>query len=144
MSEMTIRAMDQDEDVAHWLQELLEIEAAAAGLPVPADDCYLVLSNEIGDWIGGLRYSLRGGVAHLIDLVVTPAERHRGHAHRLLVAFEARVAEEGAHMAEFWTDDLRAEGLLGAMGWQRVIQRAGYIGGDTWTLMEKRFEAETA
>ena len=47
-------------------------------------------------------------------------------------------------MAEFWTDDLRAEGLLGAMGWQRVIQRAGYIGGDTWTLMEKRFEAETA
>jgi hypothetical protein len=30
------------------------------------------------------------------------------------------------------------------MGWQRVIQRPGYIGGDTWTLMEKRFEAETA
>ena len=141
---MIIRALDQDEDVAHWLQELLDIEASAAGLPAPADDCYLVLSNEIGDWIGGLRYSLRGGVAHLVDLVVTPAERHQGHAHRLLVAFEARVAEDGAHMAEFWTDDLRAEGLLGAMGWQRVLQRPGYIGGDTWTLMEKRFEAETA
>jgi GNAT superfamily N-acetyltransferase len=143
MSDMIIRAMDQDEDVAHWLQELLSNEATAEGLPSPADDCYLVLSNEIGDWIGGLRYSLRGGVARLDDLVVTPAERHQGHAHRLLQAFEARVAEDGAHMAEFWTDDLRAEGLLGAMGWQRVVQRAGYIGGDTWTLMEKRFGVET-
>ena len=142
MSEMTIRAMHQDEDVAHWLQELLDLEASAEGLPAPADDCYLVLSNEIGDWVGGLRYSLRGGVAHLIDLVITPAERHQGHAHRLLVAFQERVAADGAHMAEFWTDDLRAEGLLGAMGWRRVLQRPGYVGGETWALMERRFEAE--
>ena len=61
---MIIRAMDQDEDVAHWLQELLDIEASAAGLPAPADDCYLVLSNEIGDWIGGLRYSRSAGAGH--------------------------------------------------------------------------------
>ena len=144
MSEMTIRAMDEDEDVAQWLQELLNLEAVAEGMPIPADDCYLVLSNEIGDWVGGLRYSLRGGVAHLIDLVVPRAERHQGHAHRLLLAFEARVAEDGAHMAEFWTDDFRAEGLLAAMGWRRVLQRDGYIGRDTWALMEKRFEGDEA
>jgi len=77
-------------------------------------------------------------------LLGLPIAMARRSTNRLLVAFEARVAEEGAHMAEFWTDDLRAEGLLGAMGWQRVIQRAGYIGRDMWTLMEKRFEAETA
>ncbi len=140
MNEMTIRAMDQDEDFAHWLQELLDLEASAEGLPSPSDDCYLVLSNEIGDWIGGLRYSMRGGVAHLIDLVVTPAERHQGHAHRLLEAFEVRVSEDDAHLAEFWTDDFRAEGLLGAMGWRRVLERPGYIGGRTWALMEKRFD----
>ncbi len=144
MSEMTIRAMDQDEDVAHWLQELLAIEAIAAGLPTPADDCYLVLSNEIGDWIGGLRYSLRAGVARLIDLVVTPPTRRQGHAHRLLAAFEARVSEDGAHMAEFWTDDLRAEGLLAAMGWHRLMSRDHYLGNGTWVLMEKRFEAGAA
>lgn len=144
MTDMTIRAMDQDEDFAHWMKELLDFEATAAGLPSPTDDCYLVLSNEIGDWIGGLRYSLRGGVARLIDLTVTPAERHHGHAHRLLLAFEERVREDGAHLAEFWTDDLRAEGLLAAFGWRRVLARPGYIGDRTWALMEKRLEQEEA
>ena len=139
MSEMTIRAMHEDEDVAHWLQELLELEASAAGLPTPADDCYLVLSNEIGAWVGALRYSLRRGVARLIDLVVTPTARRQGHAHRLLAAFESRVSDDGAHMAEFWTDDLRAEGLLASLGWRRVLSRDHYIGDGTWVLMEKRF-----
>ncbi|MBA2627499.1 MAG: GNAT family N-acetyltransferase [Gemmatimonadales bacterium] len=142
MSEMTIRAMDQDEDFANWMKELLELEAAAQGLGTPSDDCYLVLSNEIGDWIGGLRYAMRGGVARLLDVTVTSAERHQGHGHRLLLAFEERVRNDGAHLAEFWTDDLRAEGLLAAFGWRRILSRPGYIGGDTWALMEKRFEAD--
>jgi len=141
---MIIRAMDQDEDVAHWLQELLSNEATAEGLPSPADDCYLVLSNEIGDWIGGLRYSLRGGVARLDDLVVTPAERHQGHAHRLLAAFEERSIEAGAHLAEFWTDDDRSEGLLAAMGWRRIYHREDYIGHRGWSLMEKRLSPDSA
>ena len=135
---MIIRAMDQDEDVAHWLHELLSNEASAEGLPSPADDCYLVLSNEIGDWIGGLRYWIRGGVAHLVDVVVLPQQRHQGHAHRLLAAFEERAAEAGGHVAEFWTDDQRSEGLLAALGWARIFQREDYIGHRTWSLMEKR------
>ena len=138
MSELSIREMEQDGDFAAWYTELLEQEEeAASGWSGTVDHRYLILSNEIGDWIGGLRYWLRGGVAHLEDVVVLPQERHRGHAHRLLVAFEERAVEAGAHLAEFWTDDDRSEGLLGAMGWRRVFERDNYMGRRRWSLMEK-------
>lgn len=139
MSELTIREIGQDDDFAHWFHDLLEvgIEGAEATAVGPADDRYLVLSNEIGDWIGGLRFSLRGGVAQLIEIGISPTDRSQGHAHRLLAAFEARAREERAHLAEFWTDDLGAEGLLSALGWQRVMLRSNYLGGREWLLMEK-------
>jgi GNAT superfamily N-acetyltransferase len=137
MSDTIIREIGQDDDFGHWFHELLEVEAGESSIG-PSDDRYLVLSNEIGDWIGGLRFSLRGGVAQLIEIGITPAERSQGHAHRLLAAFELRATEEGAHLAEFWTDDLDAEGLLSALGWHRVMLRDYYLGGRAWLLMEKR------
>ncbi|HET8762736.1 MAG TPA: GNAT family N-acetyltransferase [Gemmatimonadales bacterium] len=137
MSDTIIREIGQDDDFGHWFHELLEVEAGESSIG-PSDDRYLVLSNEIGDWIGGLRFSLRGGVAQLIEIGITPAERSQGHAHRLLAAFELRATEEGAHLAEFWTDDLDAEGLLSALGWHRVMLRDDYLGGRAWLLMEKR------
>jgi N-acetylglutamate synthase-like GNAT family acetyltransferase len=73
-----------------------------------------------------------------VDVVVLPQERHRGHAHRLMAAFEERAAEAGGHVAEFWTDDQRSEGLLAALGWHRIFQREDYIGHRPWALMEKR------
>src|SRR5438874_788424 len=117
---------------------------SAADFAVPAwspDEHYLILSNEIGDWIGGLSYSLRCGVAHLVDVVVLPQLRHQGHAHRLVAAFEERATEAGGHIAEFWTDDQRSEGLLAALGWRRIFQREDYIGHRGWSLMEKRIGA---
>jgi GNAT superfamily N-acetyltransferase len=140
MSELSIREMEQDGDFAAWYSELLEQEEEeTSGWSGTVDHRYLILSNEIGDWIGGLRYWLRGGVAHLEDVVVLPQERHRGHAHRLLGAFEERALEAGAHLAEFWTDDDRSEGLLAAMGWHRVFERENYMGRRRWSLMEKAF-----
>ena len=138
MAEIKITTMDQDDDFAAWLTELLEHEAEEAGQPTGFDDRYLGLTDAIGDWIGGLRYYVRGGVAHLLDLVVAEPYRNQGHAHRLLAAFEARAASEGAHLAEFWTDDARAEGLLGALGWSIVVRRTRYMNEGSWTLMEKR------
>ena len=140
MGELTIREMEQNEDFSAWYWEHLEEELDAAGASDTVDQHYLVLSNEIGDWVGGLRYWLRGGVAHLMDVMVLPGERHRGHAHRLLIAFHERAIEAGAHLAEFWTDDLRSEGLLAAMGWHCIFRRDNYIGGKNWALMEKRLE----
>ncbi len=142
MGEPTIREMGQHEDFAAWFSELLaQEEADQGGWSGPEDryldDRYLVLSNEIGDWVGGLHYWLRGGVAHLVGVVVLPEERHQGYAHRLLAAFEERATETGAHLAEFWTDDLRSEGLLAALGWRRVFSRPDYIGRRIWLLMEK-------
>ena len=137
MGELTIREMEQDGDFAAWYSELIELEEAAAGRTGSADERYLILSNEIGDWIGGLRFSLRGGVAQLIEIGVAREERGRGHGHRLLAAFEQHARDESAHLAEFWTDDLGAEGLLSALGWRRVLERSGYVGGRTWLLMEK-------
>jgi len=137
MDELKIREMEQDGDFAGWFSELVAETEEAAGWGNPINDRYLVLSNEIGDWIGGLRFSLRGGVAQLIEIAIAPAERSQGHAHRLLAAFEIRAREEAAHLAEFWTDDLAAEGLLAALGWHRVMLRPGYLGGREWLLMEK-------
>jgi GNAT superfamily N-acetyltransferase len=138
MGEIIIREMEQDDDFAAWYSELIEQEEEAAGRSGGPEQRYLMLSNEIGDWIGGLRYWLRGGVAHLVDVVVLPQERRRGHAHRLLAAFEERAVDSGAHLAEFWTDDGRSEGLLAALGWNPVFRRENYIGQRPWTLMEKR------
>ena len=101
MDELKIREMEQDGDFAGWFSELVAETEEAAGWGNPINDRYLVLSNEIGDWIGGLRFSLRGGVAHLLDVAVIATERHQGHAHRLLAAFEERSREAGAHLAEF-------------------------------------------
>jgi GNAT superfamily N-acetyltransferase len=137
MSEPTIREMGQDEDFAAWFSELLDQEDAP-GWPGAPDDRYLILSNEIGDWVGGLHYWLRGGVAHVVDVMILPEERHQGHAHRLLAAFEERAIDAGAHLAEFWTDDTRSEGLLAAFGWRRVVSRPDYVGRRSWTLMEKQ------
>ncbi|HET9602736.1 MAG TPA: GNAT family N-acetyltransferase [Gemmatimonadales bacterium] len=137
MSELIIREIGQDDDFGHWFHELLERDDSESSIG-PSDDRYLVLSNEIGDWIGGLRFSLRGGVAQLIEIGISPAERSQGHAHRLLAAFELRATQEDAHLAEFWTDDLGAEGLLSALGWHRVMLRENYLGGRAWLLMEKR------
>ena len=81
-------------------------------------------------------------MAHLVDVVILPQERHQGHAHRLLAAFEGRAAEAGAHVAEFWTDDGRSEGLLAALGWHRIYQRGDYIGHRSWSLMEKRLSPD--
>jgi hypothetical protein len=47
--------------------------------------------------------------------------------------------EGGAHLAEFWTDDKRSEGLLAALGWSPILHRQAYLGRHPWTLMEKRF-----
>jgi GNAT superfamily N-acetyltransferase len=110
---------------------------AATGVPAFLEEHYLILSNEIGDWIGGLRYGLRGGVAQVLDIAVRESERHRGHGHRLLSVFEERARELGAHLAEFWTDDLAGEVELLVHDWRRVVRRDGYIGDRTWYLMEK-------
>jgi GNAT superfamily N-acetyltransferase len=137
MGDAQIREMEQDGDFALWFSELLADAEEAEQGDRGAEDRYLVLSNDIGDWIGGLHFTLRGGVAHLEDLAVLPSERHQGHAHRLLAAFERHALEADAHLAEFWTDDLEAEGLLGALGWRVLLRREGYIGHRTWVMMEK-------
>jgi hypothetical protein len=93
MGELKIREMEQDGDFAVWFSELVAETEEAAGWGNPINDRYLVLSNEIGDWIGGLRFSLRGGVANLLDVAVVETERHQGHAHRLLAA--SRNARRG-------------------------------------------------
>jgi hypothetical protein len=55
MGELIIREMEQDDDFAAWYSELIEQEEEAAGRSGGPVERYLMLSNEIGDWIGGLR-----------------------------------------------------------------------------------------
>jgi GNAT superfamily N-acetyltransferase len=137
--QLTIREMDEGEEFAAWFNDLAERYDGSGGESI--EERHLVLSDEIGDWIGGLRWSYRGGVAQVIDIGVLPKERHQGHAHRLLAAFEAKAAEQGAHVLEFWTDHIEEEAILSVMGWNRMVSRDGYIGGRTWFLLEKRLDS---
>jgi hypothetical protein len=77
-------------------------------------------------------------VGHQVDVVVLPQQRHQGQPPRPVAAFEERATEAGGHIAEFWTDDQRSEGLLAALGWHRIFHREDYIGHRGWSLMEKR------
>jgi GNAT superfamily N-acetyltransferase len=135
---LTIRDAGQDEEFSAWLRDLVELHPSATTTGQPRSEHHLVLSDEIGDWIGGARFWVQGGVAKLEELGVAPHERRQGHGLRLLGAFEDRAIDEGARLLEFWTDDLRAEGLLIAMSWSRVLERPDYVGGRTWYLFEKR------
>jgi GNAT superfamily N-acetyltransferase len=130
--DLTVREMLAGEEFPAWLADLTAEE------PGPTEERHLVLSDEIGDWVGGLRYVMRGGVAHVLDVGVVPSERHQGHGLRLLQAFEEHARDRGAHLLEFWTDRDPVEPLLGALGWRRVASRDNYVGGRTWHLMAKR------
>src|SRR5262249_35632375 len=102
----------------------------------------LILSNEIGDWVGGLRYWLRGGGAHLVGVVVLPQGRDPGHAHRLVGGFEERGGEAGAPLGRFLADDERSQANPGRRGGRRIFQRDEYIGRRSWSLMEKQLQGE--
>jgi GNAT superfamily N-acetyltransferase len=136
--QLKIREMEEGEEFSAWLRELSDAPDADTAQPEFAEEKHLVLTDEIGDWIGGLRWSLRGGVAEVLEVAVVPRERHQGHAHRLLAAFEDHATEQGARLLELWTDHETEEGLLAALGWQRAVKRDDYIGGRTWYLLEKR------
>src|SRR5512135_1898574 len=131
--DLTIREMQEGEEFGAWLSDLTALESSGT-----LEERHLVLTDEIGEWIGGLRYLQRGGVIQVVDIGVVAGERHQGHALRLLQALEDRVREGGAHLIEFWTDELGLEPLLAALGWRRVFTRRDYIAGRTWHLMEKR------
>lgn len=133
--QLTIREMDEGEEFSAWLSDLADPLTGERDDTI--EDRHLVLSDEIGDWIGGLRWSLRGGVAQVMTVGVHPREQHQGHAHRLLAAFESRAIDQGAHLLEIWTDHESEEALLSALGWSRVTRREDYIGHRTWFLLEK-------
>lgn len=137
MSELIIREMDRGEEFSNWFSDLVQKQDAASGSNLRYDDHLLVLTNEVGDWVGGVRYYLRGGVAHLLEFAVLEDQEHLGYGIRLLESFEGRAAEAGAHLLEFWTNDLESAAIYGDLGWREVVCRPRYVGGDSWVLMEK-------
>lgn len=141
MSELTIRDMDQGEEFAAWFADLVERQDAASGAQLSYQDRYLILSDDIGDWVGGVRYYLRGGVAHLLEFAVEEALEHVGYGLQLLEAFEHRAIEAGAHLAEFWTNDFESADVYAGLGWREVVRRDDYVGRGAWVLMEKRLPA---
>lgn len=137
MSELTIREMERGEEFEGWFSELVAKQDAATGSSLQYDQHLLVLTNNVGDWVGGVRYHVRGGVAHLLEFAVVECEEHLGYGLRLLETFEARAGESGAHLLEFWTNDLESAAIYEDLGWHKVVCRPRYVGGDEWVLMEK-------
>ena len=100
MSELTIREMDRGEEFESWFSDLVGKQDADSGSHLQYDHHLLVLTNGVGDWVGGVRYYLRGGVAHLLEFAVVEDEEHLGYGLRLLETFEARATEAGAHLLD--------------------------------------------
>lgn len=144
MSELTIREMDRGEDFETWFADLVGKQDADTGSHLQYDHHLLVLTNAVGDWVGGVRYYLRGGVAHLLEFAVVEHEEHLGYGLRLLETFEARAGEAGAHLLEFWTNDLESASIYADLGWTQVVCRPRYVGGDEWVLMEKPLQRDPA
>lgn len=138
MGELIIRDMDQGEDFVPWFAELVERQDESTGAHLSYHDRYLILTDDLGDWIGGVRFFLRGGVAHLLEFAVEAAHQDVGYGLRLLEAFEHRARDAGAHLAEFWANDLDSAGIYEELGWREVVRREEYVGRGPWVLMEKR------
>ena len=138
MGELIIRDMDQGEDFVPWFAELVERQDESPGAHLSYHDRYLILTDDLGDWIGGVRFFLRGGVAHLLEFAVEAAHQDVGYGLRLLEAFEHRARDAGAHLAEFWANDLDSAGIYEELGWREVVRREEYVGRGPWVLMEKR------
>jgi hypothetical protein len=132
--------MDQGEEFAVWFAELVERQDQASGAQLSYQDRYLILTNDLGDWVGGVRWYLRGGVAHLLDFAIEAREEHVGYGLRLLEAFERRARDGAAHLLEFWTNDFDSAGIYAALGWREVLRRGDYVGRGEWLLMEKRLD----
>ena len=133
--DLTVREVADDSEFGIWLEELTRDYPAAQGIAL--EEHHLALTDDIGEWIGGIRFWLRGGVAQVLEIGVAPDERGRGHSLRLLEGFEVAARARDAHLIEFWTYQLALEPILEANGWHRVISRPGYIAGHTWHLFEK-------
>ncbi|TFH67039.1 MAG: N-acetyltransferase [Gemmatimonadales bacterium] len=133
--DLTVRESDEEE-FGVWLSEIAHDYPSAEGSML--GDHHLVLTDELGEWIGGLRYMLRGGVALVLEIAIAPEERGRGHALRLIEGFEEAARAHEAHLIEFWSDNLGLEPILEAVGWSRLLSRPAYIAGRTWHLYEKR------
>ena len=144
MGELIIRDMDQGEEFASWFAELVERQDAESGAQLFYQDRYLILTNDVGDWVGGVRWYLRGGVAHLLEFAIETSEEHIGYGLRLLEAFEQRARDAEAHLLEFWTNDFDSADVYTALGWHEVVRREDYVGRGEWVLMEKRLEAPAA
>jgi hypothetical protein len=144
MSELTIREMERGEEFEGWFEELVGQQDTATGSSLRYEHHLLVLTNEMGDWVGGVRYYLRGGVAHLLEYAVVQHEEHLGYGLRLLESFETRAAEGGAALLEFWTNDLESASIYLDLGWREVVRRPRYVGGDEWVLMEKSLPGRQA
>ena len=138
MGELIIRDMEEGEEFAAWFAELVERQDATTGAHLSYHDRHLILTDDLGDWIGGVRFHVRGGVAHLLEFAVEAAHEDVGYGLRLLEAFERRALDAGAHLAEFWTNDFESAGVYGALGWNEVVRREEYVGRGPWVLMEKR------
>ncbi|MFI5235298.1 MAG: GNAT family N-acetyltransferase [Gemmatimonadales bacterium] len=144
MGELIIRDMDQGEEFSAWFAELVERQDRSNGAELSYQDRYLILSNDVGDWVGGVRFYFRGGVAHLLEFALEEDQEHIGYGLRLLEAFEHRAIGAGAHLAEFWTNDFDSAGVYGDLGWHEVVRRDDYVGRGAWVLMEKRLAAPAA
>lgn len=140
MGELIIRDMDQGEEFAAWFAELVERQDESSGAHLSYQDRYLILTNDLGDWVGGVRWYLRGGVAHLLEFAIEETQEHVGYGLRLLEAFETRARESGVHLLEFWTNDFESADVYAELGWHEVVRRDDYVGRGRWVLMEKRLE----
>ncbi len=134
MGEVAVRAATEADAVGGFLDgQWAQIDAE----PWPSAKVALVAERD-GRVIGAAVGSYDAGVAHLSELMIAAGERDGGLGARLLAAFEAWAAAQGAHKLTLYTDrDRPAVPFYERHGWRTAYAMENHYQHRTFLLMTK-------
>ena len=128
--ELAVSAHPDPESSAFAAAEWARHDVVELGGPLEGEDVTITGRRE-GEVVGVARGTLRGGRAHLSELLVAEAVRGQGVGGHLLAAFESWAAERGAARLSVRTrSGSRAEAFYRARGsgtWCEWMARAGTV-----------------
>lgn len=140
--------------VRWWdVPELVELERALfpddawtatawwSELAQSASRTYVLLRDDVSGRVAGYAgVAVTGAVADVMTVAVSPHRRGCGLGRRLVDALVVVAADRGAHqmVLEVRADNVAAQRLYAAAGFERIAVRRGYYRGvDAWVLRRR-------
>ena len=137
--ELAVSAHPDPESSAFAAAEWARHDETVLGGPLEGEDVTITGRRE-GEVVGVARGTLRGGRAHLSELLVAEAVRGQGVGGHLLAAFESWAAERGAARLSVRTrSGSRAEAFYRARGWVEEARLPRWMAGREFVQLRRDF-----